>query len=255
MNTFNFSSNAESNSTQVAIQKFNYASPVLNIPAEIARMTAVAASLVSLRILASIKSNNIVYKFITVISLVDIMYLGLMLMIRTTDLVCQENVAKNCPSIHYVFSVAFIWISDYLTSCLALFNILMEILITLERLFMISNYLPTMRNVTKVKLISFIIFAISFSVYIPVLFMKHVKLNPKQNPDIGYKQYQMAKTEFGETKTATMFMNSVNIFRVLLYTFVLLTLNSVIVHRFRRYSRRRQLYFENQIRKHISSAA
>jgi hypothetical protein len=182
---------------------------------------------------------------------VDIMYLGLTIFIRYTVLACDENVAKNCPSIHYVFFVAFIWISDYLTSCFALFNILLEIIITLERLFMVSNYLPTMRNVTKVKLISLVVSLISFSIYIPVLFMKHIKLNPKQNPDLGYKQYQMSKTEFGESKTATIFMNSVNIFRASLYICVLLPLNSVIVHKFRRYSRRRQLYMQNRISKFI----
>jgi hypothetical protein len=181
------------------------------------------------------KSTVLVYKLFAVMAFVDTLYIIMVFSMRLTALACNEDPGEHCLRIHYTYYVAYIWISDYLTSCLALFNVLLEIFVTLQRLFMLSNHMPTMQNITKVKLISLVIFVISFSVYTPVLFMKHVVLKPEQNLDLEIEQYELVKTRFGKSKAATIIMNSLIFVLIFLYSWALLVLNIVAVLRFRQY--------------------
>jgi hypothetical protein len=205
---------------------------------------ALVVSLINLRVLVLVKTNLSVNQLLAVMAFVDSFYLIALFLMRMIEIACQGSPSEHCLSVHYEFYIAYIWISDYLTSCLAFFNILLEIFITLERLFTVSNHLPRMKNSTKVKIISLVILIISLCAYSPVLFMKRVELKPDQDPDVEIKQYKLAKTEFGESKAATVFLNCLNILRAVLYSFVLLALNLLVVFRFNRFLKRRRIYLE-----------
>jgi hypothetical protein len=218
---------------------------VVNLSAEAMRILALLASLLNMFILASIKSNFFVYKLLTVMAFVDSLYISTLFLYRMTELYCYKNPLEHCPNTYFLFYTAYIWISDYLTSCCVLFNIFLEIFITLQRLFMVSNNLPSLKNCTKVKLISLAIFIVSFSAYVPVLFMKRVELKPEQNPALGIKQYWLVKTEFGKSRTATVIMNTLSMIRVILLSVVLLVLNFVTVVKFRRFLKRRKMHLKS----------
>jgi hypothetical protein len=176
---------------------------------------------------------------------VDSLYIGLVILLRLLAISCKEAQYEKCSGHHHIFYTAYIWISDYLTSCLIFFNIVLEVYITLQRLLMISHHLPSIKNRTKVKLVSLVIFLLSFTAYIPVLFMKRVELKPEQISGLEIEQYQIVKTKFGKSEAAKIIMNSLNVSRVLLVSVLLLVLNSVTAHKFRRFLQRREPNFEN----------
>ncbi len=219
---------------------------------EIFRILALIASLVNIKVLAAIKSSVSIYKLLVVMAFVDFLYTVTLFGFRMTELACNKNPAVDCPNIQYLFFAGYILVSDYLTSCLAFFNILLEIFITLQRLFMISNKLPHMKNSSKMKIVSLVICVISFSIYIPVLFMKRVELKPNQNEDLKVREYQLVKTEFGQSKAATVIMNCQILTRIFLLLVVLLVLNTVTVFKFRRFLKRRKLHLEKITCKYFS---
>jgi hypothetical protein len=228
----------KSNSAQATFLIFNH-TLLVNLGIEITRIMALIVSLVNMRVLASIRSNFIVYKLFAVMAFVDSFYLIALFLIRMAEIACQGNPNEHCPTVHYALYICYIWISDYLTSCLACFNILLEIFITIERLFTVSNQLPTMKNNTKVKIIILAILIISLSVYLPVLFMKRVEMKLDQGPDVEIEQYGLVKTDFGKSEAATIIINTLSILRVLLVSVVLFVLNLVTVFRFKRFLKRR----------------
>jgi hypothetical protein len=243
MVAFNLSSDIKSNNSTLLIFTLN--SLVLKVSLEVVRVTALIASLVNMRVLVSIKFNILVHRLFAIMAAVDSVYISMLFLLRITYLYCEPSPDLICPRVHFIFNMAHIWISDYATSCMALFNILLEIFITLQRLFTVSNHLPSIKNISKVKLVCIIIFIISFSAYLPVLFMKRVELKPEQNPQSAVKQYWLIKTEFGKSKAATNIMNLLNVSRVFLFSFVLLVLNFMTVFRFRRFLKRCSMYSEN----------
>jgi hypothetical protein len=171
---------------------------------------------------------------------VDSLHISMVFLTRFTVIACHERPTEICAHFHYALYTAFIWISDYLTSCLALFNVLLEIFITLERLYSVTNLLPSTKSSTKIIVVSLVIFIISFTVYTPVLFMDHVEMKLYQDPEMGFKQYQLGKTAFGKSQAASIIMNSINIFRVFLFSFVLFILNLITVVRLKRHLLRRR---------------
>jgi hypothetical protein len=98
----------------------------------------------------------------------------------------------------YVLYTLFLWVSDFLTSCLALFNIILEIFVTCQRIRLMTK--GAVYNQTKPKLrplvVFALVFAVSLTIYSPVLFMNEVRTEETRNETTGSvrKDYFYEKT-------------------------------------------------------------
>jgi hypothetical protein len=212
--------------------------PLTVLVFETLRSLAFLTSLLSIKVLTSLRTSILVYKYIKLMSVADAFYTGALLVFRVLELLCAKSPAESCPSIQYAFLVSYIWISDYFTSCLAFFNILMEIFVQIQRMLIVMNRLSAVGLSSRGRLVSIFIFLVAFTIYTPYLFMKRVSV---QSVKHGRVKYQLVLTEFGQSELSISIVNVINSARMFLIVVVLFVLNLITLVRFRMFLKRRKL--------------
>jgi hypothetical protein len=126
-----------------------------------------------------------------------------------------------------------IWLSDFLTSALALFNIIVEIFVTYQRISLISRHAINKREKPPWVVCSCVLF-FSLAVYSPALFMKEVDNLETRNETTGVvrKDYFSKKTVFGKTSAALLIEETLTLVRISLVTCVLTIVNIVASAKF-----------------------
>ncbi len=111
------------------------------------------------------KMKNTTFKFMLAISINDFFYL--LFNVFTTFVFC-----KDCSSIteSYIFNLLLLYIDDYLTSCMAIFSILTNIILSLHQFCIITNKKYWIWK--KHKWIIFLTLIVSTLYYLPVIFLK-----------------------------------------------------------------------------------
>jgi hypothetical protein len=160
------------------------------------------------------KMKNTTFKFMLAISINDFFYL-------LFDVCIAINYCKNCSSIKnsYVYNLFLLYIEDYLTSCMAIFSILANIILSLHRFCIITNKKYWIW--TKHKWIIFSILIISILYYLPVIFFKK-----KSNENIHNFIYNDETSEYIHL--------ALHVFRIFLNVFVLSILNIVNVVQYKK---------------------
>jgi hypothetical protein len=141
-------------------------------------------------------------------------------------------------SVPFVYSSQFtlfsrlysILIDDYLSSCLAINNILIELFISAQRLSIILNYQLLKR--APFKLTASIIACVSLLYYSPVLFLKHIIATTNG--------FELEETLFGQTECGRVFPVALSTLRLLLVTVCLSSVNILCLLKFRLYVTRKQ---------------
>lgn len=206
------------------------------------RAIAVLLSLLNAHILSKLKSSiasiETVYKFLRIVSLVDAGYSAGIFTISFMGRTCPLASLSADPcsaTTHLILIIAYVILSEYLTSCLAIFNIIMECFLTVQRIIVILNKTSKFANFQRVGLVSSLIFVFSFAIYAPVLFMTKPQFYETLNftrdgkPASFKNDYVMAKTKFGKTKLALWFVNGLTIARMFMVIVVLLILNIIVI--------------------------
>jgi hypothetical protein len=203
------------------------------------RVASFLVSLLNVTVLANSKFKDSLYRYLLVIAIVDSLYLCVILFLGVMKAMSLQS---QCgPGFYYAFLVLFILLSDFLTSALALLNILLEIFLTLQRNVIISNRETWLKNVPVSKTCS-VSFLISIGCYFPVLFMKKVELTEiraVENNATPIFDYRMVKSEFGKSKFAAVFQIAINALRIVLVCGVLLVLNLAVTRKFRAYLKKK----------------
>jgi phosphatidylglycerophosphate synthase len=169
-------------------------------------------------------------------SVSDLMYLfSITMMIPLGTACAREKVNNKSESgdfkVCYVVYMLYIWLSDFLTSCLALLNIIIEIFVTVQRILLIST--GALHNQTRPThrplVVCATFFAISLAIYSPVLFMHKVRSEETRNETTSSvrKDYFYERTEFGKSKGALFLVESITIVRFFLVIVVLTIVNIV----------------------------
>lgn len=125
-----------------------------------------------------------------------------------------------------VYSIA---IDDYLTSCLAINDIFIELFLSVDRLLILSNR-AYLQNVPLLRIIV-AINATSLVIYIPVLFLKRIV-----SDSAGYS---VVPTSFGLTRFGTVLPSILSVFRLCLVIVCLFSINLFTLVKFRRHIRRK----------------
>ena len=198
------------------------------------RTLAILVSLVSIFVLARIRRSKKIFKYLLVISIVDVTYTFLVFCIGILTSLCYSDNHKQCgASLYLVLLILYISLSEYFTSCLAFFNITLEIFLTIQRISMFSDKDSSLKR-ANIKFVCSILFVTSVIYYMPVLGMNKfmlVEVNSRRD-------YRLIKTEFGNSEIARIILVFLNSFRIALVTHVLSILNVVIIFKLRSYLRK-----------------
>jgi hypothetical protein len=178
-----------------------------------------------------LKSKSSTFKYLLAMSANDFVYmLCLIVWIILSKFTCIIN--KNMHTPHGLecshFTLVYhIFISSYLTSAMALFDILLEIYLTLDRLFVIMNKKFPFKCSTTMSLIaSLATFSLIF--YSPILFLNRIAII--QNEE---KYSILEYTEFGKSKLGKSVPIILSLFRFFLVSIVLLILNVITIVEFK----------------------
>jgi hypothetical protein len=193
-------------------------------------------NLLNIAVLLNKKMKDVSFRYLLATSISDCFYLTIASYIFIYE-------CKDCPFHNTYFTQFFdIVIAHYISACLAIFNILTDIILSFIRYSVLKNkdYLQPKHYF----LVIVSIFIISFLFYSPPLFFKIITPIIYQNQtsisSSDYIQYTQVKTSIGSTqfgKVTPIVLSSVRIF---LAIFVLTGINILNVIEFRkRYSSHR----------------
>jgi hypothetical protein len=176
------------------------------------------------------------YRFLLVEAIVDLFYIVIMgcssLINCGTPCLSRANTLW-AQVIRYGFY-------DYLTSCFAINNILIEIFLSVERLCVISNK-PFLQKLSfKPVIVSIAVFSLVF--YSPVLFLK-------QFVYLGNGTYQLASTSFGLSSAGRIIPGVLSTIRLLLATVCLFAINITTFVKFKRHVKKKSKLKGNRNRK------
>ena len=160
-------------------------------------------------VLRSGKLNDKTFKYFLVISVADLGYMS----IFNVDSLLKILQIKH-SFIEQLFQLCFI---NYLTSCLAMFVLLVDLVNSLNRCFICRNkYYFQKLSIQKVLTV-FIVF--SMIVYMPEILSKEIVFN--QNKLI----YDLVSTNWGKSKAGRIVIASIWATRIFLCSFILTVVN------------------------------
>lgn len=183
------------------------------------------------------KMKDSTFKYMLAISVSNLLYAGLLS--YGYIVYCEDcSLSKS-----YGTQLFKIWIEYYFTSCLAFFSILIEIVISIHRYFLLKNN-NNFLSKTSFKWITPMLLLISLLFYIPVIFTYEIV--PVQLNDTII--YSKVRTSFGRTNMGRSFPIIQSLTRIFLSTFILSVVNVANIIGFRqRFKKKIQLKLKNLV--------
>jgi hypothetical protein len=199
------------------------------------RCVAIFFSILNMSVLAHSKLKDTLYKFLLAMAVSDFLYSGLIFALSIFARLCY--VGDVGPTGYFVFLVLYILISEFITSCLAFFNIKLEIFLTLQRIVIISNNTDSFLKTSKYKYVCSFLMAVTATLYTPMLYMNEITRMEfyDESSNATLVDYRLVKTEFSRGRFALNYVTSLNTTRIALVTLVFLVFNIAAIVKFRAY--------------------
>jgi hypothetical protein len=202
------------------------------------RVLALVFTLGNIVILFRIRKNNSLNMFMLIVGIVDALYTFFVLFLLMFVRFCAND-PERCGNTGYLlFLVLFILISEYLTTGLQVFNIILEIFLTFQRLALISNFKWFPKEV-NVKLVCCSLMSLCLILYSPILFMYNIQVEFHSHGNVTKVIHKLSKTSFGRSYLAMSILSALSAIRISLVSVVLLILNLITVIRFKAYLRKK----------------
>jgi hypothetical protein len=162
------------------------------------------ASLINVIIFSDKNFKDKIFTFLLVHSIVEFLYLFLLNFIPVPycGVYCSFGLSHS-----YLACLIALAIDYYFTSCLAIFNIMVEITISLQRFLLLSNlnYCLFLKNGSPFKIL-LVLFIISLLFYLPELFISKIDVLPidqipneyKMNSNETIDYYYITSTHFAD---------------------------------------------------------
>jgi hypothetical protein len=175
------------------------------------------------------------FKILLLVSIVDFCYMTLTLYdfsftikCKPSPILCGEQSQISAYMTSYV-------VNKYLTSCLAIFNIMMEIYLSVNRLLLIRN-ITLIKDVT-VRTVGPIFGSLALIYYLPSLFANRLE---KTGIVYVYRNqtfvdYALVLTEFGSSPVGQWVTSAIQILRIVLVVLVIFPINIVSIFLFQKY--------------------
>jgi hypothetical protein len=199
------------------------------------KCTAALMSLINVVIFSkSGMRHHPILQYLLAMSLADAVYtLSMALGVPFSNWCSWLHENNNDQNIDFIVCYYSAWhyilVSEYFTSCMALFNILVEIHITRLRIKLISREARNNETEHRPWIVCMLISLASFAAYTPVLFMNEVISVETRNEtmDTVHKDYFNVRSQFGQSSNATFFEQFLVITRICLISVVLTVVNAV----------------------------
>jgi hypothetical protein len=190
------------------------------------------------------------YKYMLLLAINNTIYLFMLVFIVfiKCGTVCDVQFAHFYSTNFYVF-----YFLDYFTSCLAINGILIELILSLQRLClsfqaMKSRFLKLFHE--SFETFALVLFLFSFFYYAPILFLK--KIVPFKTNNSSIVHYRLEETELGKSVYGKVVLITLSIIRLCLATVVLLAINLLTTCKFNRYMTKKTSIFNLKNTKHTS---
>lgn len=177
----------------------------------------------------NLRLKDNVYKYYLISSIVDFSYM----LIISFDVLL--NCGTPCDLLNgnslekTIYTIVF---DDYLTSCLAIFNLIVELFVTIQRYLLISKH-KTLQNQKPFRLM-LLISVVSLVYYLPVLCLKKIIYSENN----GYK---LVYTSLGDSKIGRIIPIFLSTIRFFIGSCLLLIINIFTVIKFKVYLREKNL--------------
>lgn len=184
------------------------------------------SSLINISVLTNPRLKDTVYKYFLASSIIDLFYTVIIaLKIFITCGTECDNIRKNQLST----MVYILYFQDYLTSCFAINNILIEIFVSLQRFFIISNR-KMMQHLKPLKVVLGI-FMFTLVYYSPLMFMKEItSFN---------NNFKLENTQFGTSSIGRVISVILTLTRLFLASVFLFAINWLNLVKFNRLMRKK----------------
>jgi hypothetical protein len=192
--------------------------------------------IINIFVLISPVLKDISYKFMLANSVNNIFYL--MLCGIYDFFLCQKVCERTEKPIELLIFLMII--REYFSSCMAVFNLLIQIFLSLQRIFLVLNK-NLLQNISVIKSI-LILASISLIFYSPILTIQRIELshpNATSNANMSLL-YSIVKTDFGNTAFGQQVRTIVSSFRIFLATVLLTIANIINFIAFKRYFDKRK---------------
>jgi hypothetical protein len=173
------------------------------------------------------------FRYLLAMSVSDFVYSLSMVMMIPLSTACfwvkENNKDEDVDiTICYVFYKHNLLFQEYLTSCLALFNIILEIIVTCQRIRLLSREARS-ENMSRPWVVCVLAFGFSLAFYSPVLFMNEVYAVETRNETTSAvrRDYLYGKTKFGKSVEGLFLAKLLALVRIILVT-VVLTIANII---------------------------
>lgn len=191
---------------------------------------AALTSLINVSVFVNSELKDQIYKYYFTSSLFDLFYVIILAFYVFTvcGTLCEYRVSLLSTQIYWLY------FTDFITSCLAIINVMIDLFLSLQRLFMISNK-KHLQNL-KAKNVLFVLVFLGLIYYIPVLFIKKIVLYEQQiEPNSTTKQikYKLEYTEFGNSIFGRIIPLILSSLRILMASVILFFINLVTLSRFK----------------------
>lgn len=153
----------------------------IDIVSWIISAVSILTSIVNVVVFAHPSLKDPTYNYLLVSSVIDTLYLILVLVLVTFDELCDSTPIMCGSRVQLVQKLYHLWIGDYLTSCMAIYSILNELFLSLQRLLMLAK-VSFIKN-WSVWHVGPAMMLFSLLYYMPVLVTEEVK-------QIGFVVYQ-----------------------------------------------------------------
>lgn len=208
-------------------------------------------SLISTVIFLHLKHKNPIYKFLCMMSASDALNYFLIFFLGSYSTL-MFYLDPECTSLHCLFYAhVSIWINEYITTCLAVFSIVLECYLTLQRIFVLSETRAKSSNkMINSGWIGVAILLIIVILHVPLFWLFEVKMIPflkndhriiRNHPSVNFTYgYDVIKTPFGYSIWGELVVKILSLMRILLVTVVLLALNICAIVCFNRFFIRKE---------------
>jgi hypothetical protein len=207
---------------------------------QIVKIFGVLSNIVNLIVFSDPRFKDQIYIYLRAHSIADIFYLACNFV---GEYAFVKYYLPNTFTRSYLMQLAGLYLTNYFTSCLALFNILIELIVSFQRLLILKNVesCKCMRSTTPYLILT-LFFIFSLIVYSQevifwlVLPIETISMNSKNETIVG-TLYDIGVNSFG-INYIDIYDNlalSVQIFRGPVCLVLMIVLNSITWYQFKQY--------------------
>jgi hypothetical protein len=173
------------------------------------------------------------FHYLLAISTADFLYMSVLAFSNIINKQCSSSSTQCNLSAEYFTFFLYISVNNWLSSSLAIFTIIIENFLTIQRLFMLANK----RLPAKLTVVRVVLAVLGFSVvfYSPTGFTSQIVMSQISLVDANVTEYKMINTDFGNSLVEKVTPVVLSFIRLCLSGPILFGLNIYNIYVFKQY--------------------